>query len=141
MKRQITINSTRTVTVTAEPTRRPLHLGFDPEYRLVYAGWGWPPKGMIGRAGYLIGAPAELLYEAITGHLFEEPAEAAEVERALAARGEVFAHREINPVMAMRVLGYYENHLQPGLGQTRLDARRRPRLGAAEIIMLPELAL
>jgi len=119
----------------------PLHLGFDTEYRLVYAGWGWPPKGMIGGAGYLIGAPAELLYRAITGHSFEEPATMAEAERALDARSKVFFDREISAVMALRVLAHYEHHLQPGLGQYQLDERRRPLLAAPAAIPLPELAL
>ncbi|MCG3208652.1 MAG: hypothetical protein FOGNACKC_02264 [Anaerolineae bacterium] len=138
---EVTMTTTRRVQV--EPLRQPLHLGFDLEYRVIYAGWGAAPRKMLAEVRYLIGEPAELLYQAITGHPFDAPASAASLERALDARGEALADRRLNSKLmplALRVLVHYEDHLQPGLGQVQLDRQGR-LLSEPAVITLPELAL
>lgn len=141
---QIDVTITKTRRVQAEPMRRPLHLGFDVEYRVIYAGWGPAPAKSLANVRYLIGEPAEVLYQAIAGHPFDEPASAADPEQAIDARAQAFADLRLNSKLvslALRVLAHYEDHLQPGLGQVQLDRQGRLRLNAPATIELPELAL
>ena len=137
----ITLSTTRPA--VGQSFHRPFHLGINRDsYQVVYAGWGRPPDGMLpADTVYLTGKPAMKLYIALSGHRFDQPGDTASIERALAARDEIRRkrRRQLAVVILQRVLAGWGDHIDPWLGQVRLDERGRPLLNLPpEHITLPE---
>jgi len=129
---------------------RPLVLAVSDTYSVLYAGWGDPPPGAVKEDATLItGEIAELLYESLAGHSFNEHPEVVSVGRARLARSIIntrvknmrsFAndlHHTGGTTMMMlfsaqAVLMQHSNIIMPWLGITMLNDRGNPVLDTTE---------
>ena len=109
---------------------RPFFLGIERRtYTVVYAGWGRPPQEMFpADTIFMTGKLVKKFYVALSGHSFDESGDAASVKRALAAREEIRRkrRRQLAVVILQRALANWGDHIDPWLGQVRLDDQGHP---------------
>lgn len=139
---KVKVNVVTPKTMNAEPMRGPFYLALNGDCQVVYAGFGAAPPGMLADdVTYMTGDTADLLYRAITGHSFDQPARLASIGVALDARSDIFYDQRISAVTALRALAQYDSCIQPGIGHAQLDRRGRLTKRLPESIPLPELSL
>jgi len=105
-----------------ETTKKLVTILISDRQQVKYVCWGPPPER--GENDIVVGGyRAEVLYQALAGHTFEEHPDTATMDRALEARWKV-AQME-NAALLKLVLLNFGHRFEPWLGITRLDSQGR----------------